>query len=95
MPSLKEEYGAITEPIWDLEYGVLNLRDTLQKYIDLLCPDANYTVVASSTKDLVYECVCHLNTHTIEHSPRVHLAGSFAPLRLAQAFSPDSKEARK
>ena len=73
MPSLKEEYGAVTEPVWDLEYGILNLRETLQKYIDLLCPDAKYTVVASSTKDLVYECVCPLSTYSVEHSPRVCL----------------------
>lgn len=70
MPSLKEEYGAITESFWDFDYSVLNLRDTLQRYIDLLCPDANYTVTASS-KDLVYECV-RGNTRLLSwngHSP--------------------------
>ena len=72
MPSLKEEYGALTEPVWDLEYGLLNLRDTLQKYVDLLCPDAEYTV-AGGTKDLVYECVCSdVSLSRDEHSP-VHL----------------------
>ena len=83
MPSLKEEYGALTEPVWDLEYGVLNLRDTLQKYVDLLCPDAEYTVVGG-TKDLVYECVCSGVSYRPMMSTHLYFfAGSLAPLCMA------------
>ncbi|KAI0727117.1 hypothetical protein C8Q72DRAFT_925230 [Fomitopsis betulina] len=53
LPTLKEKYGATTK-LWDIENGVLVLRDEIQELINTLCPDDEYEVFASS-KDLVYE----------------------------------------
>lgn len=55
LPTLKEKYGATTK-LWDIENGVLVLRDEIQELINTLCPDDEYEVFASS-KDLVYEVV--------------------------------------